>query len=160
MKTILATAILLTLGGGAALAQAAPERGATVTKAAALERAGVRFDRRDANSDGMVDAADRAARADRAFARLDADGDGAISRAEWDSIRAKRGERRAARDERRATRADRRGGARMGRRDAAGGALTRAEAVAAAATRFERLDTDGDGTLTSVERRAARRPVR
>lgn len=158
MKTILiATAAALTLGSGVALAQAAPERGAAVTRQAMTERAAARFDRRDANSDGVVNAADRAARAHRTFARLDTDKDGMISRAEWDSMRTRRADRREARMERRG----KRGGARMARLDTNGdGALTRVEAVAAATARFERLDANRDGTLTRQERQAARAAAR
>ena len=90
MKTALIAAAALTLGSGVALAQAAPERGAALTKQAMIERATARFDRRDANGDGVVNEADSAARADRTFARLDTDGDGMISRTEWDAMRTQR----------------------------------------------------------------------
>jgi hypothetical protein len=47
------------------------------------------------------------------------------------------------------------------RADANGdGTVTRAEALAAADTRFDRLDTDRDGTLTPEETRAAREAMR
>src|SRR3546814_13328405 len=61
------------------------------------------FARLDANKDGKLDAADRAAkRAERQakrFARLDADGDGSISKAEWDQHGADRAAKRAERGE-------------------------------------------------------------
>src|SRR3546814_11175361 len=64
------------------------------------------FARLDANKDGKLDAADRAAkRAERQakrFARLDADGDGSISKAEWDQHGADRAAKRAERGEKRA----------------------------------------------------------
>lgn len=154
---LIATSVALTLGSGVALAQAVPERGAAVTKQTVADRAAARFDRRDANSDGVLNDADRSARADRVFARMDANSDGAISRAEWDAMRATRGDRREARMEHRGKRGGDRMARRMQRLDIDGdGTLTRAEAVAAATSRFDRLDANRDGTLTREERQAAR----
>ena len=148
---LFATALLFT--GGVAVAQTAAPAAATpqgATQARMVERAAARFDRRDANGDGVLDAEDAAARADRAFARLDGNGDGQISRAEWDAARSSRAGRRHARAER--------GGAerRLARRADRNGRVTRAEALARAVERFSALDANGDGVVTRVERRASR----
>ena len=158
MKTaLIATVAALTLGSGVALAQAtpAPERGQAVTQDQMLQRAAARFDRRDANGDGVLNAADRSARADRAFARMDANSDGMISRAEWDAVRAKRNDRREARAERRGRSGGKGMERRLGRADG-NGDVTRAEAMARATERFATLDANRDGSVTREERQAAR----
>src|SRR3546814_19928720 len=82
------------------------DRNATKTRAEVQSKAAEMFARLDANKDGKLDAADRAAkRAERQakrFARLDADGDGSISKAEWDQHGADRAAQRAERGEKRA----------------------------------------------------------
>src|SRR3546814_20581700 len=83
---------LLTLGAAliAVPVLAAPggDRTAPQTRAEVQTRAAEMFAKLDANQDGKLDTADRAAkRAERQakkFTRLDADGNGSISKAEWD----------------------------------------------------------------------------
>ena len=142
---------------------------ADISRAAYLERAGQMFDRMDINHDGRLSPEDRAAMADARFSRMDTDGNGAISRTEWNAG--------ADMNQRRETR---RGGAAaannatqnplppigpragMGMRMMRGadanndGVITREEFLAAAAQRFDRLDTDHNGTLTGAEKMADR----
>lgn len=136
-----------------------------------------RFAKLDANKDGKVDEADRAAhRADRQnamFAALDTNKDGSVSRAEYDAAAAARDAKRA---ERRADWAERReagkhGGEAMrgqhGRRRHGGGdrllsmvdangdkAITLEEMRTAALARFDRIDANKDGQVTAEERTA------
>src|SRR5690606_28300302 len=63
-----------------------------LTRAEAQQHAAQAFERLDANGDGRLDAADREARHQARFDRLDANGDGAISREEFATIRAERGD--------------------------------------------------------------------
>jgi len=95
------------------------------------------------------------------FARLDTDKSGGISQAELAAAR-------GARDDHAGMR---RGGHRMGAMGGAGmgrgmgmlamadankdGAVTRAEATAAALAHFDRVDADKDGSISAEERRAA-----
>lgn len=173
---ILATGSLL--AAGAAIAQpAGGERSerAPATRDAAVERADRMFARMDANSDGVLNEADKAARMEQRFAEMDGDGDGMISQAEFMAAHETRAKKRA---ERMAARAERQGGGeRMGKRgwrggrggvrqmieaaDADGnGAITQAEFQTAAIMRFDRADADADGTVTREERRAARQAMR
>ena len=161
---VLATGSLL--AGGAALAQPADraERG-PMTRDAVIERTDAAFARMDTNNDGVVDQADRQARMAERFSRMDGDGNGAISQAEFmaahEQMRENRSERREARAERGGGKMMRRGGRghRGGMLQAADanndGRLTQAEVRTAALARFDRVDTDGDGTITVEERRAA-----
>lgn len=150
--------------GGVAFAQPAPRGGEPMTRSAIEQRADAAFARLDANGDGKLDSADRTARQKAHFDRLDADSDGAISYAEFT----------ASRETRRAGRAE--GGERMHRRggmhhmNRAGmmrgmarmadadqdGAVTQAEFRAAALARFDRVDANGDGTISADERQARR----
>lgn len=119
----------------------------------------------------------RAERLEQRFARLDANRDGSISRAEFNDRPALRGgdrvERRAMRGERRAQRfaraGGRRGGAMMARFGARAfaamdfdrdGRVALAEAERAALHRFDRVDSNRDGTITPDERQAARAAFR
>jgi Ca2+-binding EF-hand superfamily protein len=167
---------LLTLGAALIATPAiAAQRGPadakpTLTRAEAQTRAAEMFAKLDANKDGKLDAADRAARRTamqaKRFEALDANKDGSVSKAEWDQHAAKRGEKRAAAGEardgkRHAMRGPgKRGGHRMGGGMKPGGAgdkvITQAEFVAAALARFDRLDANKDGQVTTEERQAAR----
>lgn len=146
---------------GVALAQAAPPRErapiADMTRAQAQQRAEAMFQRMDANRDGTVDQNDRQARKGQAFDRMDTDRNGSISRAEFDAHVAQRAER--AGDGKRMARKGAQGGKRamMG---AARGPLTRQAFVDGALARFDRADADRNGTLTAVERKAARDSMR
>lgn len=157
MKTaaIALAAIGLTAGTAAwaqASAPAAPQ-----TREAITERADRQFARIDANSDGRIDAADRAARQARAFDRLDSDKNGSISRTEWAAATtgrtARKSERAADRRRAAAGRLERV----LGRIDAnKDRAVTQAEFRAAALARFERADANRDGRVTQAERGSAR----
>jgi len=118
----------------------------------------------DADRDGSVTAEERragrqvrmAARADARFDRLDANDDGAVSRAEFDTVREARPDRAA-----RPMRADRpaRGQRRMARMEARG-PLAIATVQARAEQAFARLDADKDGFVTVDEGRVGRQAMR
>lgn len=210
-------ALASTAGATVAAAQSAERPAGDLTRAAFAERAGKMFDRMDANRDGRLDPADRAAhqaqrfgkldadgngevsqaemqaaqaarkakmaerrsqreargteRMERRFAMLDRDGSGGVSQAEMDAAREKRGEMRGQRGERREPQMrGKRGGKQLGQKgsmhmirglirqaDADGDRIvTRAEFDRTVASHFARMDTDGNGTLTTTERKAAR----
>ncbi len=119
----------------------------------------------------------RGERLEQRFETLDANHDGSISRAEFSERPAvrggERGERRAMRGERRGHRFARRGGrgggfmmARFGGRAFAAmdldrdGRVALAEAERAALERFDRVDSNRDGTISPDERQAAREAFR
>lgn len=174
---------LLTLGAAliAVPAIAAPggkaDPNATVTRAQAQTHAAEMFAKLDANKDGKLDAADRAAqRAEmqaKGFERLDANKDGSISKAEWDQHaadrQAKRGEKRADAGDRAERGEGKRGmrghhgkrgghhGMMMGRADTNGDkAISQAEFQTAALARFDAADANKDGQVTPAERAAQR----
>jgi len=152
---------------GQGAAQRVLER-AEVTRPQAQDRAARMIDRSDANKDGQLDQADRAERQRARFDRLDSDSDGAISFAEFNTMRERAVEPRAKqrgvepRAERPAPRTPRAGPMAMGRRaDMDGdGKISRDEFTSGALAQFDRADADRDGTLTAEERRGARRPFR
>ncbi len=176
------------IAGAAALAVAAPAMAqnrtpqADLTRAAVQERTQNMFDRMDANKDGKVDSADRAARQKAMFDRVDADHNGEISYAEFTAMHGDRkrgahnpgdraeagkrgdrdGHRMAMRGERGPGMAMRAGRGGMGRAaDANGdGAITLAELQTAALARFDKVDADHDGTVTAAERKAQREQMR
>ena len=161
----LSLAVTALLAAGAAHAQPAPraERPgprSETTRAEAEQRSAAMFARMDANDDGVLDQADRAAARRQAFDTIDTDKDGAISFAEFD---ARRGERGAARADSRRPGGER-GLARRGGRGTADadrdGTVTQAEFTTAALARFDRADADRDGTISREERRDARRHLR
>lgn len=129
-----------------------------------------RADRRERMEQRRVERAEKAGdRREQMFARLDTDRSGGISQAEMDAARAQRGEARAeGRKGKRGHRTGRggmhRGGMMMGMMRQADTnndqALTRAEFDAALTQHFTRLDTDGNGSITQAERRAAREAMR
>ncbi len=178
-------ATLATAGVAFAAPGSAPTKAprADMTRAQVEASAAKRFAKMDANSDGKLDAADRAARQAKAFDRIDADRNGAISRDEFTAKRAGRGggghAGMAGMEHGQASAEHRTGGQRMGGHgkrgrggpggfgggrmmmakmaDANGdGAITQAEFSAAALKRFDTVDTDRNGTLTAAERQAAR----
>lgn len=133
--TLTAAALAIVAATGAA---AQPMRGGDLTLAAFTERAGKMFDRMDANSDGVINAADRAAQQAARFGKLDSDGNGEVSKAEMQAAqqarKAKMAERRAAREARSGQMSDRR----FAMHDADGsGGVTPAEMAAARETRGE-----------------------
>ena len=137
---------------------------ASVTRADTLAMASQRFDRIDANKDGMIDAAEMAAhqanmqerRSQRIAARAAARTDDAAAGANEAAT--------AARREARAKLAQARAEARSAQaeygfamRDADGdGMITREEFTAPAMKRFDRADANGDGVITPEERAAMR----
>ncbi|HEX8574521.1 MAG TPA: EF-hand domain-containing protein [Allosphingosinicella sp.] len=159
------------------------------TRAAVAAQVQARFARADSNRDGFVTREEVRARAEarreqrrerraerraQLFERLDSNNDGSISRAEFSdrpALRgAERGERRTVRGERRGQRFANRGGRGMGggfgargfaAMDLNGdGRVALAEASRAALQRFDRVDSDRDGTITPGERQAAREAFR
>lgn len=167
---------LLTLGAAliAVPVLAAPggDRNATQTRAEAQAKAAEMFARMDANKDGKLDAADRAAKRTemqaKMFERLDADKDGNISKAEWDQHGADRAANRAERGEPRADAGEGKRGMRghhgkrgghhdmmMGKADTDGDkAISQAEFQTAALARFDAADANKDGQVTPEERKA------
>lgn len=155
------------------------DRDAVQTRSDAEAKAAQMFARMDANKDGKLDAADRAAqhaeRQAKMFASLDADGNGSISKAEWDKHGADRAAKRAERGEKRAEAGEagegkrhhgmrgghgKRGGHRgmmMGKADTDGDkAVSQAEFQTAALARFDAADANKDGQVTPEERQAQR----
>lgn len=171
MRTLtlsIAAALMATAGAAAAAPGDAPR--ADMTRAQVEAKAAERFAKMDANSDGVLNAADRAARRAQMFDRIDTDNNGSISRAEFEAMHAAHGERRGARAGKDgAHRGHRMGGGKMGggrmamaqRADTNNDqALSRAEFTAAALARFDRTDADRNGTVTQAERQAAREAMR
>lgn len=118
----------------------------TVTEAEASEgmralrqrNADERFAKKDANGDGRL-SLEESKMPERRFQRLDANSDGALTKEELSQAFAGKGER---------------GSKHFGKLDAdQDGNVTQAEALAAAEARFQRLDKNGDGVLTSDELR-------
>ena len=172
-------AVLATAGVAVAAPQMAGHMQADMTRAQAQTMAAEHFAKMDANGDGKLDSADRAARQAKVFDRIDADHNGAISRDEFAAMHAQRGER--------GVRAGRHGmgGAEMPAPGMAGhrmagrhgmhggmggrgmmlgkmadtnndGTITQGEFTAAALAHFDKADADHNGTVTSAERKAAR----
>jgi Ca2+-binding EF-hand superfamily protein len=144
-----------------------------MTREAVQERATQMFARLDVNSDGKIDAADRAERSGERtaarFERADTNGDGTISTEEFaaarDMTRNRMGNRMAARNE--SAGGEQRGGGMgqsrglLGQADGDGdSAVTQAEFSAAMIARFDAADANNDGTVSSEERRAARPEAR
>ena len=162
--TLSLAAATAVLAAGAAYARGEP-RGET-TRADVEQRTADLFGRMDANADGVLSDADRAAARREAFDRIDADKDGTISFAEFDA----RGDgHREARAERRGPRGSGEGrfGHRSGGRELARGAdadadgrVSQAEFTTAALARFDRADANRDGTISAEERRDARQQMR
>ena len=93
----------------------------------------------------------RASRVDARFDRLDADNDGVISKAEFEARREHRAEARGHRGPHRVHRR-----AAQARGMAERGPVVISEAQARAEAAFTRLDVDGDGFVTAAERQAVR----
>ncbi len=161
--------IALVATGAAALAWPAPdqqERGADVSRQQVIDQTAQRFVRLDLDGDGTVTteemkAAHRQRREQhsaRMFERMDLGRDGQISRAEFDQVRSRMEERRGERRRRAMAGQAVRGGARAGDRSAGNPeSLTLEQMQERALARFDRLDPDRDGRVTSEERRSAGR---
>jgi hypothetical protein len=139
MQKIVASLIVVALGAAATAAFAEP--GDAPRKGAMMER----LRAADTNADGLISRAEAAAlpRLAEHFDEIDANRDGQISFEELRAFHARRhGEH---------------GKAMMKHLDTDGdGKVSRAEALAAAAARFDAADTNKDGFLTPEEMRAAR----
>ena len=128
-----------------------------MTRAQAIQMANEHFDRMDANKDGKIDSADRAAMhakmAADMFDRTDANHDGMISRDEWNAGAAKLAEMHG------------RGRPMMRHMgmmaDMDGDrAISRDEFQKRAMEHFDRVDTNHDGTITTAEREQAHAAMR
>lgn len=114
---------------------------ATAASVSAKPRGADRFEKLDADGDGIVTAAEMDARRADFINDADANGDGGVSEDEFRAHRqARRAERRAKKNP--DTNGD--------------GLVDRSEFLAAAEKRFDRLDKDGDGVIREDERRSRR----
>jgi hypothetical protein len=169
---LVAAPVLAAPGGGA---KGDADGNGVLTRAEAQAHATQMFAKMDANKDGKLDAADRAARhaemQAKIFERLDANKDGSISKAEWDQHGADRAAKRAERGDKRADAGEgkrdgmrghhgKRGGDRgmmSGKADTDGDkAISQAEFQTAALARFDAADANKDGQVTAEERQAQR----
>lgn len=147
------------------------------TRAQAETRADSRFDRIDLNKDGVLDAEDRQTRHRARFDAMDSNGNGAISFDEFEALRGKAQEKLADAGAKRGE--NRRGAGRSGaRRGGVGrggfgqhqmarladansdGKVSKQEFRTLAMQRFERADTDNDGTISVEERRSRKGGMR
>ncbi|BBC71178.1 conserved hypothetical protein [Altererythrobacter sp. B11] len=138
--------------------------GKDITRDQVQQMATKAFARMDANGDGKLDQADRTERQQARFDKLDGDGNGAVTFAEYsaaqqkmrDAVSQRGGKDGADRPDRKRRFGHRGAGMMRGQADANGdGTITAAEFQTAALTRFDAMDTDRNGTVTSQERRAA-----
>lgn len=125
-----AGAAIIALTGGVAVAnQHGGDRGAPMTLAQTKTHSAQMFERMDANNDGVINAADRAAKRAERFAATDTNNDGELTKAEMTAAReARKAEKQERRMERRESRMEQ---------------------------RFERLDTDNSGGVSQAEMDAA-----
>jgi Ca2+-binding EF-hand superfamily protein len=169
--TISLAAVTALVAATAAYAQAEPRPEPrdgprpAMTRADVEQRTTEMFGRMDINDDGVLNQADREAAHRQAFDKIDADKDGMISFAEY---QARGDDRREDRAERGGPDAEGRGfgfGHRGARSDHGlartadadqDGTVTQAEFTTAALTRFDKADTNSDGTISNDERRGAR----
>lgn len=161
----LSTAALAISGAAVAQAAPAPVRGPMpdMTRAQVQARAEAAFARMDANKDGTLDQADRAAHHAMMFDRIDSDKNGSISRAEFDAMHAKRGDKAGGHRMARKGPGGHHGlmAGRMGARDGkAAQPTTRQAFVDRALAMFDRADANRDGTVTQAERKAVRDTLR
>lgn len=155
----LSTAVLALSGVAMAQTASTPTRAPRpdMTRAQAQAKAEAHFAKLDANADGTLDQADRAAHKAQMFDRIDTDKNGSISRAEFDAMHAARG----AKGEHRAHRMGGKMHGKMGARMGAGATpVTRQAFLDRALQRFDRIDANRDGTVTQAERKAGREAMR
>jgi len=166
MKKIMISLSALALGlAGAAYAQEGMPGGdplgdKTVTKAEFQAKGAAMFDKMDANHDGKLDAADRAAHEGQMFDQTDANHDGALSRDEVSAAH-QHGPAGAGPGPAGKHGGDHEGGhggmmmLKMADTNK-DGAVSRDEFLAAHAQHFAMMDTNHDGQVTQAERKAAR----
>ena len=160
-------AVALAASAGVATAQTPPaphhargEPNRQITRAEFVDAPIARLTAMDANRDGVISVDERQAavparRADHADARvaqLDACGDGSIRRAELDAAHAARPERGAHEGRRGGPRHAPRGPGREGRER---GPVVISEVAAKLGERFDKMDANRDGVISTDERRAA-----
>ena len=169
MKKTLIGLSALALGlAGVAHAQAAMPGGdplgdKTMTKAEFQAKGAAMFDKMDANHDGKLDTADRAAHEGQMFDRADANHDGALSRDEFMAAHQRGPEGPAGAGKHRGGREGgprgEHGGGKMMLKMAdtnKDGAVSRDEFLAAHNQHFGMMDANHDGQVTQAERKAAR----
>ena len=166
MKKTLIGLSALALGlAGAAYAQDGMPGGdplgdKTVTKAEFQAKGAAMFDKMDANHDGKLDTADRAAHEGQMFDRADANHDGALSRDEFMAVhqRGPGGDGAAGAGKHHGGREGGHGGMMMLKMADTNkdGAVSRDEFLAAHAQHFGMMDANHDGQVTQAERKAAR----
>lgn len=132
--TLALSTAALAFSGAAVAAPGKMPQGDT-TRAQAQERAATMFAKMDANKDGTLNEADRAAHHAMMFDKLDANNDGQVTKAEMEAMRAQHAGKRA---ERRAERTGK-------------PAPTEAQMAERKAERFARIDTDGNGAVSRAE---------
>lgn len=164
--TIALSAAALALSGAVVAQTAAPAAPDTaprpdLTRAEVQQRAEARFARMDANRDGKIDAADRAARQAARFDSIDTDHNGSISRAEFEAHHASMRDHAGDKKRRLGAMMHHRGpGAPPAIAGRADGPVTRQAFVDRALSMFDRADANHDGTITQAERKAVRDSLR
>ncbi len=134
------------------------------TRAEAQERATRAFARMDANGDGVLNDKDREAREAKRFDMIDTNSDGVLSREEFSAGHGKMRGKLMQRDGKGPKMGQKRGpgghGPMMGKMANAGGQVTQAEFTAIALERFDKIDTNGDGTVSAEERKAQKQAMK
>lgn len=173
-----AAAVLAVLTAGAAMAQQAQMRGARgdtdgdgrISRAEFVDGRIAHMTAIDANRDGSISAEERRSgmdtrrnqRVSARFETLDTDGNGAVSREEFTAARPMRGDRAegGARHGMRGHRGGRGHGGARGEGSEARGPLAIADVQTRLTARFDRVDANHDGFITTEERTAARQAMR
>jgi Ca2+-binding EF-hand superfamily protein len=142
----------------------------TISKSESRARAGKNFDEMDANRDGKLDGADRDARQRKHFDMMDKDHNGSINWPEFAEAHngmesgrggAMSGDGMMQHEKEDGDHDGERGGKMMTMMDGNGDkAISRDEFLASSEKRFDKVDADDDGNLTTVERKSARKDMR
>jgi Ca2+-binding EF-hand superfamily protein len=138
-----------------------------ISKSESRARAEKKFDEMDANRDGKLDGADRDARQRKHFDMMDKDHNGSINWPEFDEAHAGMGDRKPGdggtigHENENGDHDGERGDKMMTMMDGNGDkAISRDEFLASSEKRFDKVDADDDGNLTTVERKSARKDMR